>query len=50
MSPVRFEPAIPATERPETHGLHHAATGIGLLNIRLQENVEIVNLDNTSKR
>ena len=24
-----FEPAIPATERPQTHALDRAATGIG---------------------
>ena len=29
MPPARFEPAIPASERPQTHTLDHAATGIG---------------------
>jgi hypothetical protein len=28
-SPVRFEPAIPARERPQTHALYRAAIGIG---------------------
>jgi len=28
-SPVGFEPAIPARERPETHALDSTATGIG---------------------
>ena len=31
MSPAEFEPAFPASERPETHGLDREATGIGLL-------------------
>jgi hypothetical protein len=29
MPPVGFEPAIPTSERPKTHALDHAATGIG---------------------
>jgi hypothetical protein len=29
MPPVGFEPAIPASERPQTHAWHRAATGIG---------------------
>jgi hypothetical protein len=29
MPPAGFEPAIPASERPQTHVLEHAATGIG---------------------
>jgi hypothetical protein len=29
MPPVGFEPAIPASERPQTHALDRAATGIG---------------------
>ena len=29
MPPVVFKPAIPASERPQTHALDHAATGIG---------------------
>jgi hypothetical protein len=28
MSPVEFEPAIPAGEQPQTHALDRAATGI----------------------
>ena len=30
MSPAGFEPTIPASERPHTHALDRAATGIGL--------------------
>jgi hypothetical protein len=30
MSSVGFEPAIPASERPQTHALDRAATGIGI--------------------
>jgi hypothetical protein len=29
MIPPGFEPTIPASERPQTHALHRAATGIG---------------------
>ena len=29
MPPAGFEPAITASERPRTHALYHAATGIG---------------------
>jgi hypothetical protein len=29
MPPVRFEPTIPASERPQTHAFDRAATGIG---------------------
>ena len=29
MSPVEFEPTIPAGERPQTYALDRAATGIG---------------------
>jgi hypothetical protein len=29
MSPAGFERAIPASERPQTHALDRAATGIG---------------------
>jgi hypothetical protein len=30
MPPVGFEPTIPASERPKTHTLDRAASGIGL--------------------
>ena len=30
MSPAGFEPAIPASEKPETYALDRVATGIGL--------------------
>jgi hypothetical protein len=29
MPPVAFEPTIPASERPQTHALDHAASEIG---------------------
>jgi len=29
MPPAGFEPAVPASERPPTHALDHAVTGIG---------------------
>jgi len=29
MPPAGFEPAMPASERPQTHTLDNAATGIG---------------------
>ena len=29
MPPAGFEPAIPASERPQTHALDRTATGIG---------------------
>jgi hypothetical protein len=31
MPSAGFEPAIPATKRPQTYALDRAATGIGLL-------------------
>jgi hypothetical protein len=36
MPSVGFEPAIPASERPQTHALDRTATGIGLLIITLK--------------
>ena len=35
MLPAGFEPIIPASERPQTHALDRAATGIGLKYTRL---------------
>ena len=35
MLPARFEPAIPASERPQTHALDRSATGIGVKAVRL---------------
>jgi hypothetical protein len=32
MPPAEFEPAIPASERPQTHALDRAAIGIGCEN------------------
>jgi hypothetical protein len=31
MAPAGLEPAIPASERPQTHALDRAATGIGII-------------------
>jgi len=33
MPPGAFEPAIPASERPQTHVLDRAATGIGVTRV-----------------
>ena len=35
MPPVGLEPTISAGERPQTHALDRAATGIGTYNIRI---------------
>jgi len=40
MPPARFEPTIPASERPQTHTLERAETGIGLL-YSLPKNVRL---------
>jgi hypothetical protein len=37
MPPVGFEPAIPTSERPQTHAYERAATGIGQLFTYLTE-------------
>jgi hypothetical protein len=37
MPPVGFEPEFSAGERPQTHTLDRAATGIGLYNIYLKQ-------------
>jgi hypothetical protein len=41
MFPAGFEPAIPASERPQTHALDRAATGIGTFVITLLKCAEI---------
>jgi hypothetical protein len=45
MPPVGFEPKIPVSERPQTHALDRAATGIGLFKsyyiIVYQERLEL---------
>jgi len=33
MPPAGFEPSFPASERPQTHALDQAATGIGCFHI-----------------
>jgi len=40
MSPVAFEPAIPASERSHTHALDRATTGMGEENINRNECVK----------
>jgi hypothetical protein len=37
MSPVGFEPAIPASTRPQTYALDRAATGIGFVNSMMNQ-------------
>jgi hypothetical protein len=38
MPAAGFDPAIPASERPQTHSLDRAATGIGFVKLVLFEN------------
>jgi hypothetical protein len=47
MPPAGFEPTIPVSERPQTHVLDGAATGIGLSNLLLGNNVFFVGLCNS---
>jgi hypothetical protein len=44
MPPQRFEPEIPANERPKTHALDRAATRIGTINIYMQ-NISLTKLN-----
>jgi hypothetical protein len=39
MTPAGFEPTVPASERPQTHALDHAATEIGETVLTRDENV-----------
>jgi hypothetical protein len=44
MHPVGFEPAIPESERPQTHAFDRAATGIGRLGflvLNVSSNVDL---------
>jgi hypothetical protein len=41
MPPVGFEPAIPASKRPQTYALDRAANGIGALPLLLQLFIEL---------
>jgi hypothetical protein len=43
MTPVVFEPAIPVSERPQTHALDRVATGIGRVTIVGLKNNKNVN-------
>ena len=38
-APGTFEPAVPESERPQTHALDRADTGIGI-----QNNIELLNI------
>ena len=44
MPPAGFEPTIPASERPQTHSLDRAATGIGRLQHSLYKQANIDNI------
>ena len=48
MSPVEFEPIVPASERPQTHNLDRAATGIGFQLSTLQNNCFTFYIDYTA--
>jgi hypothetical protein len=51
MLAVKFEPTIPASERPQNHVLDKATTGIGLKeyrNLTIQRNRNDVYVDPTS--
>ena len=41
MPPVGFEPAIPGKERPQTHALDRAATGIGMKKVKHSEHLGV---------
>ena len=43
MPPAGFEPAIPASERPQTHALDRAASGIGKIPVGMTNLQEIRN-------
>ena len=45
MCPARFEPATPASERPQTHALDHAAYGVGFFLIWSPETYLVRNKD-----
>jgi hypothetical protein len=41
MTPAGFEPIIPASERPQTHALDGAATGIGRITTETKIYIEL---------
>ena len=41
MPPVGLEPAIPASERPQTHALRHVATSFGPSELVQRENLYV---------
>ena len=52
MTPAGFEPTIPASDRPQTHALDRAATGMGQLLIFKTSNffLHVVLSDNTTTK
>jgi hypothetical protein len=48
MPRAEFEPAIPATGRPQTYALDRAATGIGTNSIYVGENTKTSLMQNTT--
>jgi hypothetical protein len=44
MPPMGFEPAIPESERPQTHALDRVATGTGLETIRCDKKIKSQNI------
>jgi len=49
MLPVGFEPTISASERPQTHTLERAASGIGFL-VKHKTNTENSDFQNTNTK
>jgi len=45
MAPTEFEPAIPASKRPQTYTLDRAATGIGIF-IRMNRKMLLIREQN----
>jgi hypothetical protein len=45
MPSAGFEPAIPATKRPQTYVLDHTATGIGIMYITVQKFSKNITMD-----
>jgi hypothetical protein len=50
MPPAGFEPAIPASERPQTHDLDRAATEIGLCFVSTDEYITYINRSSSTKK
>jgi hypothetical protein len=50
MPPAGFEPTTPESERPKTHALDRAATGIGIIIINIIIIVVVVSCHRLSSR